>query len=225
MRSLAALWLAAARLMAAGRLRSFVIPVADKFVASSSRGREVGYLAALLSCLLDATPEARCLLFDSSPNPASPSLRYTPAALAGHGVAALGLGIFSQEGARPRTLRELARHPEVRLFLVEPREGAGRRGAERLQGGDATLLSASGYDPAWKEAVPWLTAGTRLAELREPWLPGPGHEGRVLTSRGPLPGGVLYRLALRRRLGLPESAGRRAEARLWRRWLGLARLE
>lgn len=224
-RQVGALWLSGRRLMASGRLASLVIPVADKFLASSSRGEGVAYLAAWLRLLRSLAPEARCLLFDASPNPGSPSLRYAPARLSEAGIAALGLGIFSQDGGRPQTLAEIGRHAGTGLFILEPLACRGRRGAERLREGDRTLLSPAGYDPAWKEAAPWLTAGTGLAELADPWLPGPPHHGLVLTSAGPLPGGALYRHLLRRRLGLAEETGRSAEAVLWRRWVGLAWLD
>jgi hypothetical protein len=205
-RLLAALWLAAKDLMDRGRLDSFVIPVADKLIASSSRGRAVGYMSAWLRLLAAAVPEARCLLFDASPHPGSPSLRYTPAALAEAGISALGLGIFSQDGTRPQNLRELLAHPGVRLFIIEPLPSDRRR-----------------YDPAWREGIGWLTAGSTLAELADPWLPGPAHGGRVLTSAGPVAGGEFFRLLMRQRLALTDGGGTR-EARLWRRWVGLARL-
>ncbi|MFH0809992.1 MAG: hypothetical protein V2A77_05935 [Pseudomonadota bacterium] len=226
MEMLAALWLAGRHLMAQGRLKSLVIPVVDKFVASSSRGREVSYLAAFARCLLSVAPEARLLLFDASPNPDSPSLRFTPSLLEDAGVAARGLGIFSPDGSLPQNMHQMLRCSGGKnLFLLEPEPCRGRRGAERLGAGDGSLLAPQGYDPAWKEAVGWLTAGTPLADLAPCWLPPPPHEGRVLTSAGPLPGGVFYRLMLRRRLGLMPRNGRAAEAALWRRWARFARLD
>lgn len=228
LRLAAALWLAGRGLMQQGKLASLVIPVADKFVASSSRGLAVAYLAAWARALLCLAPEARCLLFDASPNPAQPSLRFAPERLREEGVAALGLGIFSEEGSLPQTVAGLRRHEGARLFLLEPLPCPGRRGAERLREADATLLTPSGYDPAWKEALPWLTAGSSLAGLADPWLPPPPAGGLVLSNAGPLPGGTLYlqilRRVLRGALKPSEPSGRSREAALWRRWVRLARL-
>lgn len=194
---LAALWLSGRELMEEGRLKSLVIPARDKFIASSSRGLDVAYLAAWMRLLRSLAPEARCLLLDASPNPGSPSLRHAPARLSEAGTPSLGLGVFSQDGARPQTLREIMRQRRICLFIVEPLPCRGRRGAERLREADPALLARDGYDPAWKEAAPWLAAGTGLARFADPWLPPPPCAGLVLTSAGPLPGGRLYRHLLR----------------------------
>jgi len=224
MRILAAIWQAGEPLIKQGKLDSLVIPVADKFVASSSRGRDVAYLAAYVQALTQAVPHAVFLLFDTSASLTTPSLRYAPRNLCELGVETRGLGVFSPDGQTGQGLVDVLSALEgARLVILEPKPHTGFSGPERFRRADPTLATPGGYDPAWKEGQDWLGSGTALEALGNWWPPRPMgmRRGTVLTTHGPMPGGVWFRLNVSGDAG----PGKGGEAKLWRRWVRLARLD
>lgn len=190
--------------MAAGGLAGLVLPLTEKFSASTLAGEDLGYLAGWLSLLRRALPEALFLLFDDTTR-SQAGLSRVIARLDG----ARGLGPFGSlpEDDPVGLIAGQARAGELYALRAIPRRqpvilGRGDRRphlAEWLATLDPSVLAPGVYDPCWKEGLTTLLTGTAA----QPLLASADHlfPEDVLTGQGRSKCGAYCRARLETLIG------------------------
>jgi len=195
---------AGAEVMAAGGLASLVLPLTEKFSASTLAGEDLDYLAGWLSLLRRSLPEALFLLFDDTTR-SQAGLSRVIARLDG----ARGLGPFGSlpEDDPVGLIASQARAGELYALRAIPRRqpvilGRGERRphlAEWLATLDPSVLAPGVYDPCWKEGLTTLLTGTAA----QPLLASTDHlfPEDVLTGQGRSKCGAYCRARLETLIG------------------------
>jgi len=224
------------QLLQTGRAEFLVLPIIDKFFASSLRDLDLEFLPGFVEMLQLAKAEPLFLLVDDTARREKPSLQLAMAKWQ-RTLPFRGLGVFSQPEnfLEPTPAAILAHVKDTTLFALRPFTEVHNPMtlSTLLATRPDNFLSRTGYDSAWKDELPFLYTGTQVEPFTGPCDQPEEFPPLVGTSRGPMLFGTYYRTHLRqlalRRLGLESqpvaAAGCSSELdMLWQEYARMANL-
>jgi hypothetical protein len=178
----------------------FILPIIDKFFASSQRDQDLEYLPLFVR-LAGWMGHAPLFLFiDDTSRARQPSLQLALQHWRQR-YPFLGLGVFG-DGSDPEISpleTIVTRTSEIHLFALRPLTQVHNPYSldNLLQQRPRFFLTPSGYDSSWKDNLPFLYQGTQVAPLAGPEDQPEKFSPSLLTSAGPMAFGAYYRCKLR----------------------------
>jgi hypothetical protein len=205
------------------RLPYLVLPIVDKFFISSQRNQDLDYLPLFVEVtgLMGHSP--LFLLIDDTRRSVQPSLQLALEQWH-HSHDFLGLGVFASGGnfTSSPLATILANAAKAKLFALRPLTAVHNYVSldALLTRRPRTFLTATAYDSAWKDNLPFLYHGTQVAALAGPVQQPDQFSPTLITSAGPMAFGTYYRWQLRQlalsRLGMRDKSEMTASDKFWR---------
>ena len=199
-----------------------VLPWADKFAASTSKGGDHMYLVHLTALLAALDPPPLLLLIDQTIHPGFPSMTQILACAMDRrpGLVLRGVGSFAGE-PEPSDLAASVLRAAQGAHVVALRPTPGEHPEACFAAHARGEHQERPLTPASRDGAAQLLAGTALSSLADPGAPQGGDEPPpwLLTAQGFSPLGAWLRRRVMRLAGCAEPEGRR-----WLRYRDLANL-